>query len=176
MLQNVTPALTVVQENQTPAVTYTEPTEADRTRAFRQQLYIDFVAMAGLRVRDDGSLEMLTAGEFAVEIGVTRKTLYEWQNSIPKFWERVADAQQKIYSSRRVATVWRGIFMRAAKGDHKQAEMYLTHFSNYKLPTQKVEADLRGFTDVLRAAVKDGVIDEAEAEIVEPITDETPSA
>lgn len=115
-----------------------------------QEYYITFCAANGLSVKEDGSFEKLSAEKFADKIGVARITLYRWRDSIPNFQQRVKQRRHEIFNANREAMVWNGLFLRAAKGDHKQAEMILSHFSDYTPPTQKHEVRVSGLADLLK--------------------------
>lgn len=118
----------------------------------RQNYYITYYAAAGLSVDEDGNMVKITAADFADSIGVSRQTLYDWQKSIPNFQDRVKIRRKEIFTSTRENLIWRGLFLRAAKGDHKQAEMILSHFSDYVPPTQRHEVKLNGLADLAKAA------------------------
>lgn len=127
----------------------------------RQEYYITYYAANGLSVHDDGSFEKISAEKFAAKIGVHRTTLYEWQKSIPNFQARVRARRKEIFNGTREAMIWNGLFLRAAKGDSKQAEMLLSHFSDYVPPTQRHEVKIGGLADLAKIARKKqaGVID-----------------
>lgn len=118
----------------------------------RQEHYITFYAANGLSVEEDGSFKKISAETFAHSIGVSRQTLYDWQKSIPNFQDRVRKRRQEIFTAGRESMVWNGLFLRAAKGDHKQAEMILSHFSDYTPPTQKHEVRVNGLADLAKIA------------------------
>lgn len=143
-LQNVTN-----QDTPTP-----EGGVVEATLTAAQEYYITFYAANGLSVMEDGSFEKISAEKFAAKIGVARMTLYRWQQSIPNFQARVKARRREIFNANREAMIWNGLFLRAAKGDHKQAEMILSHFSDYVPPTQRHEVKLNGLTDLVKLARK----------------------
>lgn len=141
-LQNLT--------DEKPAVSGESPELAKLKVA--QDYYITFYAGAGLSVNDDGEIFKVTASEFANKIGYSRQTLYDWQKSIPDFQARVKARRKEIFTSNRENVIWRGLLLRAAKGDSKQAEMILSHFSDYVPPTQRHEVKLGGLVDLAKIA------------------------
>lgn len=142
-----------------PIQNVTEKTDAngdgvigDVTLTVAQDYYVTFCAANGLSVNEDGSFEKISAEQFASKIGVSRMTLWRWQQSIPGFQARVKVRRKEIFTLNRENMIWRGLFLRAAKGDHKQAEMVLSHFSDYVPPTQRHEVKLGGLTDLAKLA------------------------
>lgn len=132
----------------------------DVTLTAQQDYYITFCAANGLSVNEDGSFDKLTAGAFADKIDVSRMTLWRWRETIPNFQQKVKARRKEIFNANREAMIWNGLFLRAAKGDHKQAEMILSHFSDYVPPTQRHEVRLNGLVDLAKIARhKEKVID-----------------
>jgi hypothetical protein len=137
-----------------------EQSVVDATLTPAKEYYITFCAGNGLSVQEDGSFAKISAEQFAASIGVDRRTLYRWRDTIPEFGKRVKDRRREIFNANRESMVWNGLFLRAAKGDHKQAEMILSHFSDYTPPTQKHEVKIGGLADLAKLArQKDKVID-----------------
>lgn len=135
----------------------------DVTLTPQQDYYITFVAANGLSVKEDGSFEQMTASKFAEKIGVSRMTLYRWQDSIVNFQHLVRQRRQEIFTLNRENMIWRGLFLQAAKGNPKAAEMILSHFGDYTPPTQKHEVKIGGLADLVKLArqkhTSKGVID-----------------
>jgi len=104
-------------------------------------LYKEYCATGGLEMGDDGNFKRVSAQEFAERIGWGRRTLYDWQKSEPNFWADVNAKREQLYGGAWTQIVWRGVFLRAAKGDYKQAEMFLSHHSNYVPPSKKSETE-----------------------------------
>lgn len=132
--------------------------------SFTQEQYIDFCACAGLIVKEDGAIKKMTIGEFATTHGVDRTTLYNWQKSIPKFDQMVEKRRFQIFTKNRVAAVWNGVFLRAAKGDAEQAKMILGHYAGWQPPSQKHEVTVSGLGDLVNLARQKGII---EGEVVD---------
>lgn len=109
-----------------------------------QEQFITFLAAGNLVEQEDGKMVILSIIEFSDKMNIPRRTLYNWKRDIPDFQQRVARRRHEIFSQERVSKVWVGLYLRAKKGDAKQAEMILSHFSDYVPPTQKVEHDVGG--------------------------------
>lgn len=144
---------TIQNETKTESPTPVNET-VDESLTPAQDAYITFCAANGLSVEEDGSIIKMSAEAFAVKIGYGRATLYRWRDSIPNFQDRVRNRRREIFTANRENAVWNGLFLRAAKGDHKQAEMILTHFSDYTPPTQKHEVKVSGLADLAKIARK----------------------
>lgn len=113
--------------------------------------FLSYSAMKGLAINENGSLEIWTDTMFATHYQVDRKTLWNWRQK-PGFAQQVHARHTKIMKSDFVLLAWRGLAMRAAKGDKGQAEMILTHFGDYTPPAQKHEVKLTGWADLVREA------------------------
>lgn len=124
----------------------------DATLTPAKEYYITFCAGNGLSVQEDGSFAKISAEQFAASIGVDRRTLYRWRDTIPDFNKRVKERRREIFNANREAMIWNGLFLRAAKGDHKQAEMILSHFGDYLPPSQRHEVRVSGLADLLKMA------------------------
>jgi hypothetical protein len=121
----------------------------------QQEAWIDFNAVGGLLLEADGSIKLspsrtykdgrpktYSVRDFANEINVDISLLYKWEKSIPNFWDLVAKRRLKIFSGRRVAKVWNGVFLAAAAGKAPQAAMFLHNYDpNFKLPGQPDPGD-----------------------------------
>ena len=107
-----------------------------------QQKWIDFCAVGGLVVEDDGTLKPIKIGQFAEMIGVARQTLYDWKKSIPAFEDRVKEAQLRIGGgTARRQKVYNGLMLKAAAGDAPAAKLWLQIFDGWKPPQQEVKMD-----------------------------------
>jgi acyl-CoA hydrolase len=137
-----------------------EPIDLGDVITVAQDDWITYCATGGLEVvmeevvKDGRSsinqLRQTSITKFAQTHNVDRKTLYNWKKSIPDFQRRVDERRRQIFTDDRMALVWNGLFMRAAKGDAKQAEMIASHFGDYVPPTQKVQVDVGdNFVDMM---------------------------
>lgn len=120
----------------------------------QQEEWITFTAIGGLVTEADGLLKPMTIVDFSNQLGVPRRTLYNWRKSIPKFWERVDVRRREMFGKDRIAKVWNGVYLRAAKGDAPQAQMILSHFSDYRPPAQSHEIEVKGWGDAIVNARK----------------------
>lgn len=125
---------------------------ADVSLTPKQDYYITFCASAGLSVDADGDLKTMSMERFANKIGVARATLYRWKDTIPDFETKVSQRRRQIFAKNRENIIWKGLFLKAAAGDVKAAEMVLSHFSDYVPPTQKHEVKIGGLVDLAKQA------------------------
>ncbi len=117
-------------------------------------LYKDYCAAGGLQTDEAGSLRRVSVEEFSQSIGWGRRTLYDWRSADPDFWDDVAARRSRIYGAL-VPQVWRAVYERALKGEAKQAEMVLSHYSDYSPASHKQDAtETRGFADFLQLVRK----------------------
>lgn len=84
-----------------------------------KESYIHFVASGFI---DDG--KRLTHEEFARKIGVSRKTLYRWQETIPDFWLRVQSMRSKAYKLK-ISSIYQALYKQALKGDVNASKLLL---------------------------------------------------
>ncbi len=113
-----------------------------------------YCAAGGLDTSDPDNFRKISVQEFADSIGWGRRTLYDWQKSEPNFWDDVNKKRNEVYGGARTQLVWRGVFLRAAKGDAKQAEMFLSHYSDYEMRPKKEENELNSWADLVLNAQK----------------------
>ena len=142
--------------------------------SYAQQKWIDFCAIGGLIVDDDNSIRQMTITQFAEQLGVARKTLYEWKRTIPNFMEKAHKRRSEIGGSpARVAKVYNGLFLKAATGNADAAKLWLQAFANWKPPKQEMEIDHNlGLADLV---AKKKIELERERNIIDvrPTADET---
>jgi hypothetical protein len=120
-----------------------QPVQIDRDSVLKinQQKWIDFNAVGGLITEADGALKPMTITAFAIALGVERKTLYNWKESIPNFWERVQQRRQELGSQTRLQKVYTGLYLKAAAGVPEAVKLYLQIFDGWKPPKQEVEIE-----------------------------------
>lgn len=152
----ITPPQTAAQplpaaETNTPAVTTPEPTKAAVATPTcyedldgRDQTIIDYTAMGGVDIGQDGSFRSLTVVEFANRIGyASRQSIYDRLDALgklPNYHDIVRGRQKYLQKTVGVLAVHKGLFLRGAKGDYQQAVAYLVnHDPDFILPAQKVE-------------------------------------
>lgn len=153
----------------------------------QQQMYIDYCTIQGVITNDDGTghrdpndpkVVKLSLEKFAEQIGVDRKTLYNWKTSIPNFWDLVNERRQMINSGARLQKVWNALFLAAtAKLDVRAIQTYLANTDpNFRMPTQPVKHEAGGsLADVLELA-RQRRIDPTtvvEGEVVKDATNDT---
>jgi hypothetical protein len=121
-----------------------------------QESWVEFCARGGMLVGEDGNWKIETVSEFATQIGVSRRTLYNWKKSIPNFRERVIQRSREIRADPyRVNKVWNGLFLKGSSGDSKAAALYLyNNDENFKLPGQKLDDGEGGLADLMQLARK----------------------
>lgn len=129
----------------------------------QQQAWIDYKALGGIIFdKDNGVFEHWTAERFATYIGVDRRTLYNWRDSIPSFWDRVAERRKELNAGEWLAELHKKWKLKAMKFDNWQiTEAWLINFDkNYKTPKIKVEHDVGdSYAALLAAAVRDGILE-----------------
>jgi hypothetical protein len=125
----------------------------------KQEEYISYCAVGGLITEVDGTLKKMSLEQFSDQLKVDRKTLYNWKQTIPKFWDRVEKRRGEIFTQSRISVVWNGLMLRAAKGDAEQAKIILGHYANWQPPTQKTEVRIGGLGDLVNEARKKKIIE-----------------
>jgi hypothetical protein len=137
-----------------------------------QRLYIDFTAVQGLLVDEDGNIERMTATEFARKIGYSRTTLFNWQKQIPQFWDLVKTRRAELGGNNRITKVYNGLFLKGSAGDAPAAALWLAnHDPDFRMPNQKMEqTGGRGLADLLQIARKA----ENERKVIDGTTNDNP--
>lgn len=114
-------------------------------------MYVDFVACGGMQVTEDGNTERLTMQQFCDGWNVERSTIWRRRQADDKFDEKVNERRKSIFGRDRVSAVWRGVMLRAMRGDAEQAKLFLANFdNNFVMPTMKVESTDSGLADFLQ--------------------------
>ncbi|MBA3679363.1 hypothetical protein H0W80_04235 [Candidatus Saccharibacteria bacterium] len=116
--------------------TYTEITP-------QQAEYLHFVSNGGYI---DG--KRLSHEQFASDLGVSRKSLYNWQQSIPSFWQRVQELRQKQYKLK-LSNVYEALYKKALEGDVQAARLLFQQLGDLK-PAPRDDADLPPTKIILR--------------------------
>lgn len=127
-----------------------------------KEVLLDFIASDGIGFDQDGNETRLNMGQLALMLGYSRQTLYNWMKADPEWELKLAKRMVQVWGGgRRIGKVWRGIYEAAKLGKHEQATMFLSHFSNYKPPAQKIENEITiaGFADLVQQAQEEGIID-----------------
>ncbi len=124
----------------------------------KQDLFIDYMAFGSFTMDATGRLDQMTDEEVAAKLGVNRRTLSRWRRSIPGYAELIRKRRIEKFKVEIEDGVWRGLILKAMSGEQKQAEMVLSHFSDYVPPAQRVEHKVEGLADLIqnaRAAKRD---------------------
>ena len=125
----------------------------------QQQAWIEYKGMNGLvfdwngeeygqnsrgeKVGQGIPMKKMTTQEFANLLGVHRDTLYKWTNTIPDFWDRVAEARTRLSSRDRLAKVHETLYLKAVAGDKTLLPIWLANFDpNFRMPAQKIDHDV----------------------------------
>lgn len=138
--------------------------------SYNQELWVRFCATGGLITDDDGNLKQWFISGFADEIGVPRRTLYNWKKQIPKFNERVAIARKEIFQDARFTKMLNGLYLRAAKGDAEQAKLLFGMFNDWQPPAQKHEVEVGESWATLLAEKRKRVENITEGEVIDAPT------
>lgn len=128
-----------------------------------QLAWIDYKALGGIVMdKENDKMRKMTVQELADKLGVERKTLYNWRESIPGFWDRVAERRKELNSGEWLALIHEKWKLKALAFDNwPVTEAFLINFDpNYVTPKVKVEHDIGdNYTALLAAAARDNVID-----------------
>lgn len=123
------------------------------------QQIVDYFAMDGLVPNDGrfegkkGSLAQVSAQDFAQYLGyASRRSIYDRRRDIPGF-DKIMLARISLLQARYlVPAIFKGVGLRAMRGDAKQAEMLLSHLGIYTPPAQKHEVKIDGLAEAVNAA------------------------
>jgi hypothetical protein len=118
----------------------------------KQDLFIDYMAFGAFSLDSAGMMSQMTAEQVAAKLGVTDRTLRRWRRSIPGYGDLVRKRRMEKFRIEIEDGVWRGLIAKALVGEPKQAEMVLSHFSDYTPPAQKVDHKVEGLADLVQLA------------------------
>lgn len=119
-----------------------KPLSKDEHINLAKDQYISFVALGGLIADTEGEKMAVkkSAQWFADQWGVERRTLYNWREIIPNFWDKVAERRREVGSKERVSNVWNGIYLKASAGNPEAAKLFLANFDDsFRMPMQEVK-------------------------------------
>lgn len=139
------------------------------TFAVQHERWIDFCALGGMMVDEAGNVKPTTVKDFAIEMGVSRETLYYWKKAIPDFNERVKARMKELGGqSQKLAKAWNGIWLKTCAGNAEAGKLYFTNFDpDFKMPVQKNEMELGGgFAELMAQARRRRDEDIQEGEVV----------
>ncbi len=119
-----------------------------------QEQFVSFKAVDGTIVNTGESVQKMTLTEFADYLGVTRVTLYRWQESIPNFWDRVKQRREAIGGRDMTSKVWNRVYVDALSGKVEQQKLWLGQFDGWKPPAQQNDVQITGLADLVNLARK----------------------
>lgn len=133
----------------------------------RHQSLIDFRALNGT-ITDDTGMHKMSVEEFATTLGVDRRQIYRWQETIPDFWDKVNNRHKDLFSRSRLARMYDVWYMSAlipgSKG-FRDRQLWLANFDpNFRMPTEKIEHEAGNSWAALMSKLEDDVI---EGEVVD---------
>lgn len=118
--------------------------EKDNDPLWSQKLmFIDYKAVGGWITDPDKNIpEKMTMDTFARQIGVDRTSLYNWQKSIPDFWDKVAERRKELGSHERLVKVHDSWYLKALSGSFPHMQLWLANFdSDFRMPTEKMQVE-----------------------------------
>lgn len=122
----------------------------------RHQKWIDFCAMGGLTIDADGQIGKKTAEALAKELKVARRTLYDWQDSIPNFWDHVKARRNELYGRDAVTLIYKAMLKKAATGDVAAAKLVLNQARMLEADRQDITSNGKALpTPILMGLLKD---------------------
>jgi transposase-like protein len=105
----------------------------------QKQYYIDYIALGGAVMSDDGEFIPTAATEIATQLGISRNALYKWRVAIPKFWELVEQRRDELYSQAVVPQIYRAMRNKAViQGDVQAAKLILNQVGQLKSERQEI--------------------------------------
>lgn len=100
-----------------------QPQTTQKMEDPRWQYFISYRALNGIIVIYDEETQTekfkkMKMQELADKLGVSRQTLYEWEERIPNFWQRVRAKKKELSSQKRLAMMDEKFFLKAYKFDN----------------------------------------------------------
>lgn len=95
---------------------------------YKQMQFVEFLARGS--ISKEGIKQ--TREEFALSIGVSRKTLYRWQENIPNFWAGVHTRSHELLNEK-IPKIIEAMYQKALLGDVQAARLILNQ-ANVLLP------------------------------------------
>lgn len=135
------------------------------------EAYLTFRALAGLMVDEVGHMKQMSLDDFCEIYDVNRTTVWRWNNKTPDLAMKIRDRRSEIVPLARESAALNKLLMigmtslgKNGHGDQKAAVQalvsYLGHHSDFKLPTQRQELEVKhSVGDLLSAAAADGIIE-----------------
>lgn len=106
------------------------------------QAFVDYKALGGMYLdKETDTWRVMTMTELARRLGIDRKTLYDWRELIPGFWDRVAERRKELNAGEwlfKVHQTWK--VKAAAFEDWRITEAWLRNFDrDYREPRAVVQ-------------------------------------
>jgi hypothetical protein len=132
--------------------------------------YIEWRALGGMVIDEEdpntpNKVRIMTFQQFCHEFDVSAETIRRWKRDIPDLEQKIEQRMNEIVPLARRQAVWNANFVMALQTQDKRAaveaqKLFLGHFGNLKIPTQRQEIEHKfNAADLLVAAKTDGVID-----------------
>lgn len=123
-------------------VTKAKNANGEKPMDMRHQAFIDYRALNGL-ISDDDGIRKMTVDDFATKVGVDRRQLYRWQESIPDFWDKVNARRHEIAPRARLQKmheVWYLSALKPGADGYRDRQLWLANFDDdFRMPTEKLE-------------------------------------
>lgn len=116
---------------------------------WRHDAWIDYRALNGTIIEYNEeaggeTVSKLKMDDLAAKLGVTRQTLYDWEKSIPDFWEKVRARKRDFASQRRLSLMEDKFYIHAMTWKNPKISLaWLEQNSpDWRDPKQKHEMDV----------------------------------